>query len=617
MLKWRKLSQFLQGKRARLAPGERLYQEPFREWFREGDLHVRIDRSHQRVRLDAEDLGETFVVPTLPDAKLEGSTFVGAAELLEKARTFEEGVLAAVDLALQEGLGRFPGRRRFLEDLLRTLPGLLPKTGSNVAGVLYGAGKLSELTLTPPADLIEEIDAEVEAFLADPVASQPHGRYAWAESLGRIYRQDRILSRELRGAPELSGLLRSLRGKEISPLYSACLHLGNRFRGRPAPSQPDLQAWIERREGFEETPEDGVYLFPPHPPAAECLWWKLVSTSLPSSGVELGKEMAEALRDGLHPAFFPGWPDVDAWALSPLVCASARVEGDRAVAELDYRAALDDLFQAVYSLPRETVIKPLDLLLDMEMDVAFEEVEERARKVLLTPDLTVEPLPTLFLRRSLAYRALREMMTDAFGPEAMASLQRLRPEGPVEMPLLDELEEMAGFFRGAFAVSAAELGFTEPERRSWEEEEASRMEQHAALPDVGEQPDQDPGDEKDAARFRSWVGTFRQDPDLGNDRREMVPIGREEESGRIRVRAFLGWGQRVLTAAFVNRPTVSVTLENGADGDAFQLEWEVQRDQQAFPVTVELSVPRVLDPEELRGICDRHKTVEKILEHLG
>jgi hypothetical protein len=327
-------------------------------------------------------------------------------------------------------------------------------------------------------------------------------------------------------------------------------------------------------------------------------------------------ELIESLRDGIEPAERPGWRDLDAWALAPLVCGADRLEQERAIPEIDYRASLDDLFQAAYSLPRETNIKPLDLL--METDVAFEEIEEEGRKLLLTPDLSVEPLPTLYLRRALVYRALRDLLTDSFGPEAMASLHRLRPEGPLEIPLLDELEEMAALFRGAFAVAAAELGMAAGERHRWEREETSRMEEHAALAEPVDAADRElePGDEKDAGRFRAWAAGFRDDPDLGCDRREMIPIGREEDSDRIRVRAFLGWGQRVLTATFLDPPFVTVSGENGEEPDDVEVDWEAQRDQQTFPVVVELSVPRLLEPGELRDICDRHRTVERILEQL-
>ena len=87
-----------------------------REFDTQG-FHVRVDRSRQVIavnvpeergfaRGDAAQREEAPVAPTLSDS----GAFVSASVLAQKAKQFDDGLYAAVDLAAQNGSGEFPGK---------------------------------------------------------------------------------------------------------------------------------------------------------------------------------------------------------------------------------------------------------------------------------------------------------------------------------------------------------------------------------------------------------------------------------------------------------------------------------------------------------------------------
>ena len=78
----------------------------------------------------------------------------------------------------------------------------------------------------------------------------------------------------------------------------------------------------------------------------------------------------------------------------------------------------------------------------------------------------MEPLPTYYLRRARSYRFVREVLQQAFGPEALPKLHRLTATGPVNVSLDSELTLMEALFQGAYLRSCEEIGM-KPEPGSW------------------------------------------------------------------------------------------------------------------------------------------------------
>src|SRR5689334_529457 len=92
-------------------PGEsgltsRLHEVSLQGW------RVRLDLREQVLSIDvsAHTWRDWREEDSLSPVVFDDTRFVSAAALLWKAKAFDDGLLAAIDLAAQHGAGRFPGR---------------------------------------------------------------------------------------------------------------------------------------------------------------------------------------------------------------------------------------------------------------------------------------------------------------------------------------------------------------------------------------------------------------------------------------------------------------------------------------------------------------------------
>src|SRR6516162_3297341 len=163
---------------------------------------VRLDLSEQVLSLDVPEWDwarrDDRLSPTMPYG--DNDQLVSAAALLMKAKQFDDGLYAAVELAAQAGAGRFPGKASLLAALAAALP-----DAPDAAARVFGACHLGGVPARPPADLQEAVAAVVNDFLGDDLRSKPLGFYTWTPELEAIFRQDRLLQGRL--PPETAAAL--------------------------------------------------------------------------------------------------------------------------------------------------------------------------------------------------------------------------------------------------------------------------------------------------------------------------------------------------------------------------------------------------------------------------
>ncbi|MFP2930653.1 hypothetical protein ACLESO_36735 [Pyxidicoccus sp. 3LG] len=158
----------------------------------------------------------------------------------------------------------------------------------------------------------------------------------------------------------------------------------------------------------------------------------------------------------------------------------------------------------------------------------------------------------------------------------------------MEEPLLEELVWMEQVFRGAHAVVRQELGFEEvPE---------------ALLPA--------------ALLTRRWLRQWKEDPDLSRDPRCVVPLYFDQERGKTKVLAVLGFHSTSVEARFKERPTVHLSGPDGRGEASEQVLFPESRHSTVRPVSAELYVSRVPDRAEFHSLCDEHVTADAILKAL-
>ena len=97
----------------------------------------------------------------------------------------------------------------------------------------------------------------------------------------------------------------------------------------------------------------------------------------------------------------------------------------------------------------------------------------------------------------------------------------------------------------------------------------------------------------------------------------MVPVFYDVQRRKTKVWALLGWANRPATLSFATRPAIRVKdlAGNPADSEVDLQFWDSHPDL-AFPVFAELYVNRLLNRDEFREHCDKHRTQEAILANL-
>ncbi|HEV3025823.1 MAG TPA: hypothetical protein VGX76_25290, partial [Pirellulales bacterium] len=359
--------------------------EPRRGWIRA-----------REVRLQAE---EPALHPTLAD--MPTNQFVPAAVLVQKAKQFDDGLYAAVELAAENGLCRFAGKRALLTGLVEDL--IRGASADDALLTLMAACQLGEVPIELSRTAIDRRMREplahrrVQEFLADPLRSKPLGFYTWSKPLSSIFQQDRMLQSELTDAAGTEALVRSLHGSEkMRATYEAYLKLISRLTNPP--SKPDLRGAVASfDDGEYAAPGQGARFFPPSTSRENELVQRLFSDQPIPDGFSLADELVARVRSGeidLTPRPDSGWYDYQTWALEPMALPDRMAEAEHLQLGDEYRKQLLELFKGVLALTRETHVKQLEL-----PPAAAEAPPPKERvKIGIAPELCAEPLASFYQR---------------------------------------------------------------------------------------------------------------------------------------------------------------------------------------------------------------------------
>lgn len=543
---------------------------------------VRLDLGRQVLRLEVPEAvtdwhdgrRQSAGPPLLPTLPLTTEGPLSAATLLLKAKQFDDRLHAAVELAAQHGAGRFAGKAVLLRSLAATLAAGLSDTGIGAATTIHAACELGGVPVPVPEALVEAVRTAKAGFLGDELLSKPLGFYTWTPELSAIFRQDRLLQQPLDPGPA-DGLARALEQTPgASEAYDACLRLNARLTNPPKK--------LGLRGAGKRPP-----FFPPSRSHEVTLFERLYEDQPIPEGFDLMRELIRRVRSGairLMPGEQAGWYDHQTWSLEPLLLPDRRPEAAHLELGKRYRKHLEDLFRGALALARETHTKQTG-----GGAGGYRGVPQRPIRI--TPDLTVEPLPTLYARRAAGYRFVRSVLEDAFGTDALDGMHGVTPEGASKAGLAEELAWVEELFAGASAAASVELGMGPPG-----------------------------GGDAAARRFSGWRTKLRSDADVNRDARMMVPLFYDEQRKRTKVWTFLGWRTTGVVVEYRRPPTVlAVEPLTGAEqppgapppvlfsGDHYEL---------AVPVMAEVYVERLLDRDEFRRHCNRFQCREAILANL-
>jgi hypothetical protein len=562
------------------------------------NYEITFDTSQQVLNLDVpEDRGygagegsfEAPLYPSFSEAS-PGSAFTPAAALALKAKQFDDGLYAAVEVAADEGLDRFPGRNGFLLNLLKELSA---GNDRSAAAFLTAAAHLGGQQPQVGADVAHDAQVLQQSFLADELRSKPLGFYTWNQELMQVFQRDRMLQTPLNESAARPLAAALARNQGLFMAYVASLTLNEKLTN-PLAADDLRPGALALKEGHTTSFSDHPALFPASQAQETNLIKKLYGTSPIPEGFNLADEMVKRLRTGqmnLKPRPDSGWYDYQTYALEPLAIPERMPEAQRLQLDESYRKELVGLFKALLALTRETHVKQLEMPM-----VGSAMRRPHAEPTRISPDLTVEPLPTFYLRRARSYQFVRQVLEHAFGTEALPKMHRLTATGPVNLPLASELTLMEALFQGAYLRSCDEIGM--------------KPEADAVTPNNAN---------LERALLAAWLESIPKDPDLGKDIRMMVPIFYDIKRGKTKVWAVLGVGSRPLNVSYVHPPTVrEIKGPRGAQvnpRDAY-LEFVNQSTHLIYIVSAEVYVSHLLNRAEFRQLCDQKKTFGAIVESL-
>lgn len=568
--------------------------------IRQQGLEVRLDLSTQVLGLDipedrewGQSSGkvEAELYPTIKTVPRR-EDFVSASIMVAKAKQFDDGLYAGVEYLCQNGTDRFIGKRELLQRVAEALKGLANDKEIKVKGLtqsqsfIQAAAHLGGQVMGETKEIqlrAEKIKAD---FLSDKLKSKPISFYTWTEELTRIFQQDRLLQEPL-DSEQVSYLTKGLsRDPSALKAYQAYLSLVKKLTN---PFPPEFSALFP----IQKIEKEKKYSFFPPSQAPETELVKKLYQNRPiPEGFNLIDELVKEIQKSavdLTPREDSGWYAHQIYALEPFVNPELMPEAKKLYFGEKYKKELIDLFKASLALTRETHIKQLEI-----PKVGAAPYDRSIPVIEIYPELSAEPIATYYLRRAKSYRFVRELLESTFSDGTLKNTRRLTALRRVSRPLSEELREMESLFYGAYQVVAEEIGMD----LSAQLLERSKAEREA-----------------DKKLAREWFRQIAEDPDVGADKRMMVPVFYDLKRQKTKVWVVLGYSVKPLSIWFKNEPRAEVLDAKGKKAQA-KLNFQGIQKSLVYPVSAEVYVKAIMNRGEFRALCDKYKTPSAILNAL-
>jgi len=531
--------------------------------------------------------------------RMYGRQVLPSANMIDgKAKQFDDGLYAALDLAYYRGLAqKLPSHVAFVERLHKAV-GPKGEASAYLAAALEIAGKKADC----------EDESTKRRFLAlfeeRGAGSKPQGFYTWSDDLKTTFRFFRMLQWEFMPGQFATALspIRSAIEKDASLKadYLKSLAFYSKLSNRLAvlsvldvPTEIN-DATLAAAFNAKKVTRKSAALLPSSTSRETILFDKLFPGGLPE-GADLMRELVKKIRSGdvdLTPNADSGWYEYQAYALETMLLPKKGAESERLLLTANYKKRMLEAFKALITKRRETHIRQLTDTMKAMSPAPARELEE------LKPRLRLEPAPTFYLRTARAYSFLANFLDSAVGQSELKSLKGLRQGGERSLDLYAELQFMRRLFYGCYLLSAEDIGL-EP----------------ALKPD--ERVD------RDACRkeAEAWLAKIADDPDMSVDTRVIVPVFTDVVNEKTHVWATAGVRLAQIDVSYIDGFHPSIRPKTGGDWKHLEA-WKVKPTHYFIPVDEFVSATRsglgALNREEFRALCDKAEgDKEKIVEALS
>nr|AXL06669.1 hypothetical protein [uncultured bacterium] len=516
-----------------------------------------------------------------------------------KAKQFDDGLYAAIDL------GYFQGLADKLQSHQKLVQRLLEKVGPDSPAAPYlAAGSTLGGEETPAGDMTAR-DAWIKQFNDNPALAKPISFYTWSDPLKKCWAFMRFFQQDLDPKdPQQRAVITALSAaladdsalkadyESAAQFFGKLTNPLNRLTladviGVDVSSDKAVAELCQSKGIARET----VAFFPPSTSRETELFNKLFPLGVPD-GANLMKELVQAIRSGkvdLTPRENSGWYDHQVFALQTMLLPEMGEEHNKLALTKPYKKRMLEAFAALITKRRETHARQLDAP-KATAAAPPRELEE------VKPRLRVEPCPSYYVRTARSYAFLQNFLTATLGEETLKTIHGLRQAGEQKDDLAAELAAQRDRFYGLYLISCEDIGH-KPELKE------------------GEVAD----DEACYKSAEAWLAKLADEPDLAEDTRVAVPIYIDPFKKSMRLWVTLGLRLTKLDARFVRSPRLKPAE---GEGEWKEVEgWKLHTASHLIAVDefAEVEVPTLSPPnrEELRKLCDQHKTKEKIVEALA
>ncbi len=533
---------------------------------------------------------EAEIYPDLKSIPESYLNFISAAMIAQKAKNFDDGLIAAVEYLCRKGGDKIKGKEKLLKDLLATLQKTRAKKEDVQANLkcqslLYNALYLGGYNAKVSSKVKKIAKDSLKVFLDNELHSKPIGIYTWNDELKKIFQQDRYLQKPILAAKEVAMMKKVvLKDEKASSAYGTALSLVEQVNNPFPPEYCDFRSAAEKEGG------KCTYCFIPPAMAHEAQLIKRLYGNRPiPDKFSLIDALIKEIQSGnisLKPKESSGWYDYKTYTLEPFVLPEKMMEAAKLAFGSNYKKELIKLFKAVLALTRETHIKNLEIAL------AGAAMPEPAIKIF--PELTIEPIATYYLRLGKSYSFIRNVLQKYFSDSTLTQSYRPLPDGKSKSQenILDELKAVESLMYGLFSLTAEEIG----------------------LSVEGNLSDRSPEQMKeDMEKAQAWIKTFKEDKDLFVDNRMMVPVFYDIQRKKTKVWVVLGYSVKPLNINYEKQPTYTVIDPRGKKSKK-KVEFHKENKKIAYPVSAEVYTDKILNREEFRSLCDSLKTQGAILK---
>ncbi len=551
----------------------------------------RINTSAAVVRLDVPmlkpDTDASFFVlrPSYADAIANapsGMKVLPSINVIDgKAKQFDDGLVAAIELAHYKGLKPRLQSHVTLIERLQEQVGPASEASAYLAAGLEVAGIKTKTS--------QQIGASTwfKHFESDPTYSKPVGFYTWSDELSRAFRFMRYFQQPLPARHRgLIDILARAVGSDSMLLADYKKMIAFHDKLTSARQNRTLDDVFERDAALDGG--RSVAVFPTSRSRETVLFERLFPGGLPPTA-NLMRELIHAIRSGgvdLAPRSNSGWYEYQVYALEAFLLPWKGPEHEKLLLTKAYKKRMIDAFAAVMTKRRETHVRLLE---------AAKSAEALPPPVQVRPRLRIEPCPSYYLRMARSYDFLLSFLLATVGNDGLSALHGLKEGGERSKSLLEELRWFREFFYGLHLLCAEDIGMV-----------------------PGLRPDEPVDKAACEAKATEWLASYATDADLKADTRVSVPLYFDFLRQRTRLWATVGVRLAKLDVSFARPPKIKPSSGSGDWKDVTRDQLEAVEYVMAVDEFAEAEIPgtQPLNRKEFRDVCDRCRTNAEIVDAL-